>query len=668
MAVGRQVGPLHLAVERDHHDRAQIVELSHGQNCGHRVVRITGDQVDQGATAGGTTTHGQLVDLQPVHPALAREDQDVGVGRCDPDILDEVLLLGGHAPQTLAAPVLAAVLGQVRTFHVAVVGQDDRHVLLGDQVLEVDVGGGVQDRGAAFVAELVDHLAQLALDQIHQQDVAGQQLQEPLDGRAGLGVLLADLVPLQAGEPLQPHVQHGLGLDLGEAELLDQAIAGHLAVGALANGRDHLVQVVQGDDEALEEVGPGPRLSQLELAAASDHLAAVDDELMQGLPEGQHTRLPVDDGQVDHPEGALQGGLLEQVVEHDQPVGVPLELDHDPHPAPVRFVTQIADPFHVLGLDQIGDVLDQPRLVHLVGDLGDDDRLLVALLVGLDLGLAAHDDPAAPRGVGLPHAVPAVDGPGGGEIRRRDVVHQLQVGQLGVVDQGGHATDHLHQVVGRDLGRHPHRDAVAAVDQQVGEGGGQDDGFGRGAVEVLDEVDRVLVDVPQHLLGDLGQPALRVAVCRRGVTVHRAEVALAVHQRVAQVPRLGHPHQRVVDRLVPVGVVLLEHLTDHTGALAVAAAAQQSLAEHGVQDAAVHRLEPVARVGERAADDHAHRVVEIRRTHLVLDVHVEQVSGYVVHGSVVSGVPREADCGMQRRKSKKNRVSGQEKTGLNLSK
>ena len=33
---------------------------------------------------------------------------------------------------------------------------------------------------------------------------------------------------------------------------------------------------------------------------------------------------------------------------------------------------------------------------------------------------------------------------------------------------------------------------------------------------------------------------------------------------------------------------------------------------HAEQDAAMHRLQAVANVGQRAADDHAHRVIEIR--------------------------------------------------------
>jgi hypothetical protein len=53
---------------------------------------------------------------------------------------------------------------------------------------------------------------------------------------------------------------------------------------------------------------------------------------------------------------------------------------------------------------------------------------------------------------------------------------------------GRRGVDDLAEVVRRDLGRHADRDALAAVHQQVREGGGQDVGLFGGAVEVRREV------------------------------------------------------------------------------------------------------------------------------------------------------------------------------------
>ena len=41
---------------------------------------------------------------------------------------------------------------------------------------------------------------------------------------------------------------------------------------------------------------------------------------------------------------------------------------------------------------------------------------------------------------------------------------------------------------------------------------------------------------------------------------------------------------------------------------------------HGVENAAMHRLQSVTHVGQRAADDDRHRIVEIRPAHLVFNV------------------------------------------------
>ncbi len=142
----------------------------------------------------------------------------------------------------------------------------------------------------------------------------------------------------------------------------------------------------------------------------------------------------------------------------------------------------------------------------------------------------------------------------------------------------------------------------------------------RGVVEVGDEIDGVLVDVGQQFLGDLRHARFGVPVSRRRIAVHRAEVALAVHQRIAQRKRLRHAHHRVIHRGVAVRVILAEHLANHLGALHVLAIVQQAHVVHGIQDAAVHRLESVAHVGQRASDDDRHRIVEIRTPHLFFNV------------------------------------------------
>jgi hypothetical protein len=120
---------------------------------------------------------------------------------------------------------------------------------------------------------------------------------------------------------------------------------------------------------------------------------------------------------------------------------------------------------------------------------------------------------------------------------------------------------------------------------------------------------------------------LGVAHRRRRVAVHRAEVALPVHQHVAHRERLRHAHDGVVDRGVAVRVVLTDDVADDAGRLLVGLVPVVAQLVHREQHAAVHRLQTVAHVGQRAADDDAHGVVEIRLFQLILDVDGENFSG-----------------------------------------
>ena len=121
----------------------------------------------------------------------------------------------------------------------------------------------------------------------------------------------------------------------------------------------------------------------------------------------------------------------------------------------------------------------------------------------------------------------------------------------------------------------------------------------------------------------------RLGVPVRGgrIAVDGAEVAVPVDERVAQRPVLGHPDEGVVHGLVAVRVVLLQHVADHGGGLAVRAVGAVARLEHRPEDPLVDRLQPVADVGQRAADDDRHRVVEVRALDLVLELDVLDAAG-----------------------------------------
>ncbi len=248
------------------------------------------------------------------------------------------------------------------------------------------------------------------------------------------------------------------------------------------------------------------------------------------------------------------------------------------------------------------------------------------------MGAGAHHDPAAPGAIGLADTAHAVDESGGREIRPRHDLHQLLDPDQRVVDERQTGIDDLAQIVRRDIGRHADRDAGRTVDQQIRKARRQHRRLMLGIVVVGREIDGILVQIVQQCIGDAHHAHLGVTHGRRRVAVHRTEVALPVHQQVAQRKGLRHAHHGVVDRRVAVRVILTHDVADHARGFAIGAVPDVALLMHGEEHAPVHRLEPVAHVRKRPAHDHAHGVIEIGPTHLVLEIDGQNFFGEIWHG------------------------------------
>ncbi len=366
-------------------------------------------------------------------------------------------------------------------------------------------------------------------------------------------------------------------------------------------------------------MGALPCLLQVILGPAADDLILELDVLLDHLLQGQDLRHLVVDGQHNDAHGILQLGVLVQLIQDDLGVGVLAHVDDDAHSLAVGLIVQVADALDPLVLNEVCDVLDEARLIDHVRDLRHDD-LGAAVLLFLDGGAAAQGDLATAGGVGSTDAAAAHDDAGGGEVGAFDMLHQAGQVDVRVFDIRHTAVDDLAQVVGRDVGGHADRDALAAVDQQVREAAGQNAGFLLRLIEVGVPVDGVLVDIGQHLDGHPAHAGLGVTVSSRGVAIHGTEVALAVHQRIAQGEILRQTDHGIVDGGVAVGVVRAQHRTDGIRRLAVGMAGVVAALVHGVQNAAVDRLQTVAHIGQGTGHDDRHGVVQKRRLDLFLDV------------------------------------------------
>ncbi len=326
-------------------------------------------------------------------------------------------------------------------------------------------------------------------------------------------------------------------------------------------------------------------------------------------------RDAVDQSQHDGAKGVLQLCLEEQLLQYLARVGIALELQNDAHAVPIALIAQVREPDQLPVADQPHDRLDHPLLTYLVGKFADHQGWFT---VGarLDVGARPHHDAAAAGAVGLLDAIAAPDVGAGREIGAADDLQQFLHRRVRPSQELLGRRRHLPQVVWRHLRRHADGDSIAAVHQQLWVGCRQHLGLVQPAVEVRPEVDGVLVDIAQEIGGEACQPRLGVAVGGGGVAVDRSEVALAVDQWAAHRERLRHPYQRVIHGHIPVRVILAQDVTDDGGGFLVGPLGGKPQLVHRVQDTSLGGLQTVARVGQCALHDHAHRIVDERLSQL----------------------------------------------------
>ena len=177
--------------------------------------------------------------------------------------------------------------------------------------------------------------------------------------------------------------------------------------------------------------------------------------------------------------------------------------------------------------------------------------------------------------------------------------------------------------MGRNIGGHAHRDARRAVDQQIGEPGRQHKGLLHFVVVVGDKIHGILFDIAEHIGRQLGHTGFGITVSRRRIAVHAAEVAVAVHQRIAQGEILGQTHQGIVHRSIAMGMVPAQHIAHGGGRFPVGLVRRQVVLVHGVKNAPVHRFQTVPHIGQGPADDDAHGVIDVGLAHFLFQIYID---------------------------------------------
>ncbi len=303
--------------------------------------------------------------------------------------------------------------------------------------------------------------------------------------------------------------------------------------------------MIKGNQQACPDVGVVFRFFQLELAAPDDDFFLMLDIVMEQFFQVQNFWFIVHQRQHDHTKSVLQLRMFVQLVQDHTGIGVAAQLDDNPHAGTVRLVPQICDSVDLPVPDQVGDFLNQPPLVDIVRQFGNDNLLLAAFHF-FDFTFAPHNNPAFAGLIGFFYPFPTQNQASCGKIGAFDHLGQVFNGHVRIIDQHDDAVNHFAQVVGRDVRGHTYRDTRSSVHEQIGKPAGKDHRLLNGFVVVGNKIHSAFVDIPEHFHGQPGQPRLGVTHGGGRIIVHAAEIAVPVHQRITVGEVLGHADHGVV--------------------------------------------------------------------------------------------------------------------------
>ena len=263
-----------------------------------------------------------------------------------------------------------------------------------------------------------------------------------------------------------------------------------------------LVDIVLRDKQTLHDMQALLRLLQVETRAAHNHIVAVLHKVMYQILQVEQHRAAVDQSDVVHGEGHLQLRILEQRIEDYIGRGVVLKEDRDTHTRTVTLIVDVRYALDLLLVHQVADLLDHLGLVDHIRDLRNDDALTAAGRM-LDLGAGTHDDAAAARQKRLLDTLIAVYQRSRREIGTLDVTQQILARAIRIVDIRAAGIHDLSQIVRCHVGSHTHGNTARTVDQKQRDLRRQHRRLLQRIVEVGGPINRLLVYICHHLVGDL---------------------------------------------------------------------------------------------------------------------------------------------------------------------
>ena len=205
------------------------------------------------------------------------------------------------------------------------------------------------------------------------------------------------------------------------------------------------------------------RLSKLVLGPPGNDFLSVLYEVGKQFLQAENLRLVSHKREHYDAERSVHLRMLVELVENHLGVFPAFHVNNEPYSFPVGFIPYVGDALYLLLPYELCNFLGQPRLVNLVGKLSDDYHFPVPFFLLFYEYPSPYPYYSAAGGVGGADVIATAYEPPSGKIRSRHDLNKPVHGDVGVAYLGHHGVKKLSQVMGRNIGRHSHRDSRGTV-------------------------------------------------------------------------------------------------------------------------------------------------------------------------------------------------------------
>ena len=409
---------LDIALLRDHEQVLHIlIACIDIEELGHPFIRSkTRDEVDESAASCRSARLREFDGCLHVDFALVREEEDPVMSGGAEELPDIVLILHLHAGYAAAALSLDADISGIHAFDIVLLCQRNRHRFIRDEIGHRKIVRSFSDFRTAFIAEVLLLIEEFILDYAHQLVTAGEEIGQVINRFQHILIILFQLVAFQTGQSSETHIEDRGSLFFRKAEFFHQGSSCDVVRAGLSDRTDDFIDMIKSDQQAFQNVGFGLCLVQFILRSSGDDFFLMLQVVVQDLAQIQDTRMSVNERQHDSTEVDLHLCMLEEIVQHDFRVHVSAELDSNTHARSVGFIAQSRDAVQDLLSGQVGDCLNEARLVDLVRNFRYDDTVL-AMRHFFDIRSGTDSDAAAAGAVRVFDALVALDDSSRREIR-----------------------------------------------------------------------------------------------------------------------------------------------------------------------------------------------------------------------------------------------------------